>query len=785
MPDVKPGESRKDFVSRCVPIVIEEGTAKDGEQAAAVCHSMWEQAQSKAFIERHQGELWLTLDEVEAICPTCAEKMRAKNLSRVNILAVKQMPEQMMEGLCGKFGDDEGFYTRCTEADLPVDDKESFCAWLHHECVGKWPGEKAGARHSVEDRKLVRGIRSRAQEIHDLSVQLEPTDNDEPEAGVMPWKNALKAISRTDDELRVANYLALFGGRDLEGLASPRRNADGSKGEYFTKSTDFESDYTRTGFLYVDWEHGAGEVLDGKGSPGPDDVLGYVDWRTVKIDDKGLWVERVLNRRNKYMRYLEELIEGGLIGNSSQAVTAKVRKKAGGEIEIWPLMRDTLTVSPMEPRMMTENVIAALKALEVPITQVSQSMDAPAPEGVAQDDTDESAQAIQILDIQGGVIMEMTEEKLQELLNEAGRQGAEKALKALPAQQSGVQVTKDAADQPFPAGEYFQAVKTAALYPGTEDPRLRPLKATGLGEETPSTGGYLLSPTVASGILDRMYNVGEILRRVANDPVGPNSNSMVYAALDETSRAAGGSRYGGVLGYWLAEAQTKPASVPAFRQVALKLKKVAALCYATDELLADATALESWLNRTVPEELRFHVEAAIYSGDGAGRPLGIMNSPCLVSVTRIDANEVDATDLGNLWARRWVGSNDYVWLINQAVIPQLVVLTIGNWPVYLPSGSIAGAPSATIFGRPVIEIEYAAALGTTGDIMLASLSQYQTITKGGIQAASSIHVQFATDETAYRFIYRVDGAPMWHSALTPYQGSATQSPFVVLTTASA
>jgi HK97 family phage major capsid protein len=69
--------------------------------------------------------------------------------------------------------------------------------------------------------------------------------------------------------------------------------------------------------------------------------------------------------------------------------------------------------------------------------------------------------------------------------------------------------------------------------------------------------------------------------------------------------------------------------------------------------------------------------------------------------------------------------------------------------------------------------------------MLASLSQYQTITNGGIQAASSMHVLFTTDEMAFRFIYRVDGAPLWHSALTPFKGSATQSPFVVLSSASA
>jgi len=43
MPEPNPGESRKEFVNRCIRVVIEEGTAKDADQAVAICNSMWEQ----------------------------------------------------------------------------------------------------------------------------------------------------------------------------------------------------------------------------------------------------------------------------------------------------------------------------------------------------------------------------------------------------------------------------------------------------------------------------------------------------------------------------------------------------------------------------------------------------------------------------------------------------------------------------------------------------------------------------------------------------------------------
>jgi hypothetical protein len=41
MPAPKKGESEEDYVSRCIPVVMEEGTAKDASQAAAMCHSMY------------------------------------------------------------------------------------------------------------------------------------------------------------------------------------------------------------------------------------------------------------------------------------------------------------------------------------------------------------------------------------------------------------------------------------------------------------------------------------------------------------------------------------------------------------------------------------------------------------------------------------------------------------------------------------------------------------------------------------------------------------------------
>ena len=59
-----------------------------------------------------------------------------------------------------------------------------------------------------------------------------------------------------------------------------------------------------------------------------------------------------------------------------------------------------------------------------------------------------------------------------------------------------------------------------------------------------------------------------------------------------------------------------------------------------------------------------------------------------------------------------------------------------------------------IKGRPVIPIEYCSAVGTVGDIILADMSQYVTISKGSLESAMSIHLRFDYAEEAFRFIFR-------------------------------
>lgn len=347
-------------------------------------------------------------------------------------------------------------------------------------------------------------------------------------------------------------------------------------------------------------------------------------------------------------------------------------------------------------------------------------------------------------------------------------------------------------------GEFLQAVYTASVSPRV-DARLRfetfPnaefRAASGIQEGVPSDGGFLVQTDIAQDLFQLVFQTGVLASKCKRVPISGNSNSMKINAIAETSRATG-SRLGGVRAYWLNEAGTKTSSKPTFRQIELNLKKLIGLCYATDEMLQDAASLGAIIRDGFGSEFGFQTDDAIINGTGVGMPLGILNSGCLVTQakdTAQTATTFTGTNAINMWSRMLSPSKpNSIWLCNTDVVPQLMGMYLGTTApltyVYVPPGGLSAAPYGTLLGRTVLEIEQCQTLGTKGDVYLADFSNYIIGEKGGIATDTSIHVKFTTDETAFRFVMRLDGQPTLASAITPFKGSNTLSPFVCVETRS-
>ena len=311
--------------------------------------------------------------------------------------------------------------------------------------------------------------------------------------------------------------------------------------------------------------------------------------------------------------------------------------------------------------------------------------------------------------------------------------------------------------------------------------------ASGASEAVPQDGGFLIQKDFTVDLLSRGREASQLMPRCKRIVV--SGNGLDAPVFDETSRATG-SRFGGVQIYRNNEAESVTSAKPKFGKWKLDLEDLSGLAYASDNLLQDFAALGGIFSLAFESEFAWVLDNEILNGDGAGKMLGILQSPALVSVTK-ETGQASATivweNIKKAWARLWAKSYpNAVWLYNQDCFPQLAalyqVVGVGGVPVWLPPGGAASSPYAQLMGRPMLPLEQCATLGTVGDLVLADFAEYLIIEKGGLQADQSIHVRFIQHETTFRWKTRNNGQPLWSTAKTPANGSNSLSPFVAIAT---
>jgi HK97 family phage major capsid protein len=297
----------------------------------------------------------------------------------------------------------------------------------------------------------------------------------------------------------------------------------------------------------------------------------------------------------------------------------------------------------------------------------------------------------------------------------------------------------------------------------------------------PASAGFLIPEEFRSDIMGMVLEQAIVRPRATVIPMSTQTLSLPF--VDETTHV--GSVYGGMVFTWTAEGGTISPTEAKFGRVRLEANKLTGGARVPNELMADAPALTGWINRTVPQGLAFYEDLAFLTGDGGMQPLGVFNSPALVSVSKETGQLADTIVVDNIfkmYSRMLPSSlSSAVWLVNQTTLPQLLSLSIavgtGGAPVMLVN--IQASPNLTILGRPVIVTEKAATVGDVNDIVFADLGYYLIGDRQALSMESSEHSRFMSDETEIRVIERADGRPWVQSALTPLNGLSV-SPFVNL-----
>lgn len=359
----------------------------------------------------------------------------------------------------------------------------------------------------------------------------------------------------------------------------------------------------------------------------------------------------------------------------------------------------------------------------------------------------------------------------------------------LPTPAASVQVRDRSEDDQWAgfrgAADFGQAVRMACIPGGRVDQRLanvsRGVQAAAPSNPHTEAGnaeGYMVPAALSTRIFELIFSEDGLVQ--AMDPEPTDSNAVDIEAEETTPWGASGVR-----AFWRGEntAMTGTKSVVGLRTV--RLHELYAFVSATEELLEDAPRLEDRLTRKSAAAITWKAEEAVFAGTGAGQPLGWKNAPGTVTQTKESGQAADtilAANVLKMYSRLITAGGAPFWLANRDTIPQIATMAIGNQPIWTPpNAGLTQAPGGMLLGYPIKFSEHAETVGDVGDLSLVNpAGYYAAIKRGGVRFASSIHLYFDYNATAFRWTFRLGGQPYLSAPMGAAKGSNSKSHFVLL-----
>ena len=208
---------------------------------------------------------------------------------------------------------------------------------------------------------------------------------------------------------------------------------------------------------------------------------------------------------------------------------------------------------------------------------------------------------------------------------------------------------------------------------------------------TDTEGGYLVPDeferTIVESLKDEniFRSIAHLIQTASGDRKIPISASKGEAA-------------------WIDEEGTYPESDDSFGQVTISAYKLGTIIKVSEELINDSVFdIESYIATEFARRIGAKEEAAFFTGDGSGKPLGILAATggAQVGVTAASATALSCDEVIDLYhALRSPYRKDAVWLTNDATIKAIRKLKDGNGQ-YIWQPSLVAKEPDTILGRPV------------------------------------------------------------------------------------
>jgi len=227
---------------------------------------------------------------------------------------------------------------------------------------------------------------------------------------------------------------------------------------------------------------------------------------------------------------------------------------------------------------------------------------------------------------------------------------------------------------------------------------------------------------------------------------------------------------------WVEEEGVIPESDDAFGQVSIGAYKLATIIKVSEELLNDSVFnLEAYIAKEFARRIGAKEEEAFLTGDGSGKPTGILNGTggADIGITAASATAVTADEVIDLYhSLKTPYRKNAIFVMNDSTVKAIRKLKDGNGQ-YLWQPSIAAGQPDTILNRPLKTSSYVPTIASAAKtIAFGDFGYYWIADRQGRSFQRLNELYAATGQVGFKATQRVDGKLILAEAIKVLQMKA-------------
>ncbi|MDA5956295.1 phage major capsid protein [Listeria monocytogenes] len=292
---------------------------------------------------------------------------------------------------------------------------------------------------------------------------------------------------------------------------------------------------------------------------------------------------------------------------------------------------------------------------------------------------------------------------------------------------------------------------------------LDPVIKNALQIGTDTEGGYLVPDEFERTLIEAL-DEENIFRKLAN-VISTSSGDRKIPVVASKGTAS-----------WIDEEGAIPESDDSFGQVSIGAYKLGTMIKVSEELLNDSVFnLENYIAREFARRIGNKEEDAFFTGDGSGKPTGILAATggAQIGVTAASATAISIDEILDLfYSLKSPYRNKSVFVMNDATIKAIRKLKDGQGQYIWQPSLQAGTPD-TILNRPVYTSSYVPTIAASAkSIIFGDFGYYWVADRQGRVFKRLNELYAATGQVGFAVTQRVDGKLILPEAIKVLQQKA-------------